>query len=242
MSDQHPLRRPARRHPPERRVDARFRRPVEVDDFGTEPRMGTVGQLRRKGFPPAEQEPEFRQRADPRLLEQHFEHRGHHLHDGDASLAERRGQGRGVRARLGGVQHEHGIRHQGQVELPDRSVEADGGPLEDPVVGRDGELPAHPQHVIDDRPVRHRDAARSPRRSRREDDVRRVVRSRVAGWRIARQVFERGVRSPIVRQHEVDPPARRSSPSGAPRDSPARSLARAAGGPCGWPAGRAAKP
>ncbi len=109
------------------------------------------------------------------------------MHRGDALFADERGKVRGVAVPVGPGEHHGGALAQRPEELPDADVEAGRRLLQHPVVGTQPVLALHPRQPVDDGPMGHDHALRTPGRPRRVDQVRRVIRRRThRGVRVER--------------------------------------------------------
>ena len=67
--------------------------------------------------------------------------------------------------------HQRGSRDQRSVELPHRRIEAERRLLQNPIPGSQGKLGLHPEHVIDNRPLRDRRPLRPARGARSEEHI-----------------------------------------------------------------------
>lgn len=157
-----------------------------------------AGGVGRQGLSAADHAAQGRTPLDALFGEEDRQHGGHEMGDGDAGGGYEVAQIAAVLLAAGLGENDARTGGQGPEELPDRHVEADGGLLQDGVVGPEAVGVLHPLDAVGDRPVGVRDALRAARGAGGVDEVRGVV-----GARSRRSPARPGRLRGVVQQHDL---------------------------------------
>ena len=157
--------------------DGSLRRAVEVMDPGGQPLQPQPRRPLRQRLPTAEDVPKRPARSlKPGHVEEHFEHRGYEVDNGDAGRLDHLGNRRRFAVKPRRQHDKSGANKERPEKFPHRDIEPVRSLLEHAIIGFEGVLLLDPPQPVDDPRVRVHHPLRGPGRARRVDHVGQIIR------------------------------------------------------------------
>ncbi len=169
----------ATRWPPAH-IDGGFGGAIQIVQLGVDGGMETVAQGRFQRLATGEHLAQL-QAARGGHGQERIQHRRNEMHDADPGAADQVGQRHRVAVQVGRRDHQRGPAQQRQEEFPDRDVEGGRRFLQDPRIGADAVMAAHPLQAVDDGAVLHEHALGLASGAGGINDVGRILRLHAVG-------------------------------------------------------------